>query len=132
MSIIPAALVGSLWVLLRPLNISIAFGAYIGWQVIYAPYFSPLRKASWALPGAHLQPPFLFHQVRCAEHELMMKHNQIYGSLFIMSPHRVTICDPKNSSTILGTYTFLKDHMYQKIKVMGSNTFLIANPELNN
>ncbi|KAI7826731.1 hypothetical protein BX661DRAFT_198752 [Kickxella alabastrina] len=96
MSIIPAALVGSLWVLLRPLNISIAFGAYIGWQVIYAPYFSPL--------------------LRCAEHELMMKHNQIYGSLFIMSPHRVTICDPKNSSTILGTYTFLKDHMYQKIK----------------
>ncbi|KAJ1946259.1 hypothetical protein GGF37_001271 [Kickxella alabastrina] len=131
MCLIPAFLANGLLGLLQPLNLLCGLVAYFSWTVFYAFYLSPLRNVPGPFWSRISDLPLLYHQMRRSQPTLMKKHNKLYGGIFIMSPRRVAICDPKDSQVILGTHAFLKDKRYSNVELMEPNMFLTVDPELN-
>ncbi|KAJ1937976.1 hypothetical protein GGF37_004988, partial [Kickxella alabastrina] len=75
--------------------------------------------------------PLFIYDLRGTEPELIKQLNKTYGGIFIISPRRVAICDPKDIHMVLGTHAFLKNKRYSNIEIMEPNMFLTVDPELN-
>ncbi|KAI7822237.1 putative cytochrome P450 monooxygenase [Kickxella alabastrina] len=127
----PAVLAKTLWQSFQPIHILYGIVAYCIWKVFYEVYLSPLSHIPGPLWYRITSLPLLIHELRGDEPELMIKLNKKYGGLFVITPRRVAICDPKDSQIILGTHAFLKDKRYSNVEVMQPNTFLTVDPELN-
>ncbi|KAJ2716832.1 hypothetical protein H4R19_000395 [Coemansia spiralis] len=116
---------------LRPTHICVAAGAYLAWKVIYALYFSPLRK----VPGPFLARiswiPMRLTEIFGTEPEVMRWHYEKYGPVFVLEPTRIAVCDPGDCVRVLGTHAFRKDYYYDRVKFLEPNIFLTSDPELN-
>ncbi|KAJ1859729.1 hypothetical protein LPJ57_006891 [Coemansia sp. RSA 486] len=127
----PSGIPGLLWELIRPLNLCCGFGAYMAWKVIYALYFSPLRKVPGSLWTRISYLPMLYHDLRGTVPEFMQYHSNKYGSLFVMEPEKIGVCDPEDCLVVLGSHSFLKDQKYANVDFVEPNMFLTRDPELN-
>ncbi|KAJ2857343.1 hypothetical protein J3B02_001062 [Coemansia erecta] len=126
-----SGLPGFLWELVRPLNLCCGFGAYMAWKVVYALYFSPLRKVPGSLWTRISYLPMLYHDLRGTVPEFMLYHSNKYGGLFVMEPEKIGVCDPEDCLVVLGSHSFLKDQKYANVDFVESNMFLTRDPELN-
>ncbi|KAJ1725361.1 hypothetical protein LPJ61_005652, partial [Coemansia biformis] len=116
---------------LRPVHVCASVGVYVTWKVVHALYLSPLRN----VPGPFLSRiswlPMRLNEVFGTEPEMMVQHCEKYGSIFVMEPNKVAVCDPHDCMMILGTHAFRKDYFYERVDFMEPNIFLTTDPELN-
>ncbi|KAJ2804281.1 hypothetical protein H4R20_002572 [Coemansia guatemalensis] len=116
---------------LRPLNICIGVGAYFAWKIVYALFLSPLRNVPGSFWHRISKIPVLIHDIRGSEREFMLKNYEKYGSIFVMEPHKVGLCDYNDCMVILGSHAFTKDILYSRVDFIEQNTFLTRDPEMN-
>ncbi|KAJ2720646.1 hypothetical protein GGI07_004491 [Coemansia sp. Benny D115] len=124
-------LASSVLQLLTPLNLGVGVTAFVGYRVLYALYLSPLRNVPGSFWARVSTLPTFYHDMRGTELDYMRDQARKYGSLFVMEPHKVAVCDPDDCQVILGSHAFMKDHMYANVDIMEPNTFLTRDPELN-
>ncbi|KAJ2658893.1 hypothetical protein IWW48_003793 [Coemansia sp. RSA 1200] len=63
--------------------------------------------------------------------EFMLRHYKRYGSVFVLEPKKIAICDPDDCATVLGSHAFLKDKKYGNVDFIEPNVFLTRDPTLN-
>ncbi|KAJ2374623.1 hypothetical protein IW150_002998, partial [Coemansia sp. RSA 2607] len=126
-----SGLSGFLWGLVRPLNLCCGLSAYFAWKVFYALYLSPLRNVPGSFWTRISYLPMLYHDIRGTEPEFMNYHANKYGSVFVMEPKKIAVCDPEDCLVVLGSHSFLKDHHYSNVEFIEPNMFLTRDPELN-
>ncbi|KAJ1898951.1 hypothetical protein LPJ66_002433 [Kickxella alabastrina] len=131
MTFIFSLLADTLRVLCQPLHIFGALGAFFAYKIFYALYLSPFRNIPGPFWSRISDLPALYHELRGVEPELMISRTEKYGSIFIIGPERVGICDPEIAQTLLLSHAYLKDKRYGNIVVFEPNVFLTIDPELN-
>lgn len=117
--------------IVTPWNIGCGVGAYVAWKVVYALYISPLRNVPGSFWARITKLHMLFHDLRGAEFTRMRESMEEHGSVFMLEPRKVAICDPDDCLHILGSHSFAKDPMYSNIDVIEPNLFLTRDPELS-
>ncbi|KAJ2611372.1 hypothetical protein H4S08_003190 [Coemansia sp. RSA 1365] len=117
--------------LLQPSTIATVLLAFIGYRAVQALFVSPLRR----IPGPFLSRlsrlPSLFAGLTRSTNDDMIRDCERYGSVFVMEPRKVAICDPEDCRQILGSYGFVKSEHYSNVSFMEPNIFLTRNAELN-
>ncbi|KAJ1825573.1 hypothetical protein LPJ56_002605 [Coemansia sp. RSA 2599] len=73
----------------------------------------------------------LYHDLRGTVPDFMQYHSNKYGSLFVMEPEKIGVCDPEDCLVVLGSHSFLKDQKYANVDFVEPNMFLTRDPELN-
>ncbi|KAJ2689230.1 hypothetical protein GGH99_002868 [Coemansia sp. RSA 1285] len=63
--------------------------------------------------------------------EFMLRHYERYGTVFVLEPKKIAVCDPDDCATVLGTHAFLKDEKYGNVDFIEPNVFLTRDPTLN-
>ncbi|KAI8325718.1 cytochrome P450 [Martensiomyces pterosporus] len=100
-------------------------------KIIYALYFSPLRR----IPGpllARITP--LYDKVTRLvglRTELCERNFKRYGDIYVVSPTCVSISNPSDCARVLGTHSFRKSAEYDKMVVSVPTTFSTRDPVLN-
>ncbi|KAJ2083365.1 hypothetical protein H4R24_000842 [Coemansia sp. RSA 988] len=61
----------------------------------------------------------------------MLKNYEKYGSIFVIEPDKVGLCDYNDCMVILGSHEFAKDHHYSRVDFIEQNMFLTRDPEIN-
>ncbi|KAJ2741620.1 hypothetical protein GGI19_006929, partial [Coemansia pectinata] len=117
--------------LLRPANVFCGLGAWLGWRVAYALYFSPLRNIPGPFWARVSGLPMLLHDLGGTEADFMIKNSEKYGSLFVMEPNKIAVCDPDDCQIILSSHSFAKDMRYAQVDILEPNLFLTRDPELS-
>ncbi|KAJ2522529.1 hypothetical protein H4217_000688 [Coemansia sp. RSA 1939] len=112
-------------------NVLYGLGAYAAWEVFYALYLSPLRNVPGSFWTRISKLPMMIADIRGTGHEFMLWHHQKYGSIFVMEPKKIAVCDPDDCVTVLGTHAFLKDEKYGNVDFIEPNLFLTRDPTLN-
>ncbi|PIA14027.1 cytochrome P450 [Coemansia reversa NRRL 1564] len=115
----------------QPLNICIVLSLYFLWTVVYALYFSPLRNVPGSLWQRISILPMRFHDLCGSERDFMLNNYKTYGSIFVIEPQKVGLCDYNDCMVILGSHSFLKDLHYSRVDFIEPNTFLTRDPEMN-
>ncbi|KAJ2786929.1 hypothetical protein GGI15_001142 [Coemansia interrupta] len=126
-----AGISGLVWGLVRPLSLCCGLSAYFAWKVFYALYLSPLRNVPGSFWTRISYLPMFYHDIRGTEPEFMNYHANKYGSVFVMEPKKIAVCDPEDCLVVLGSHSFLKDHHYSNVEFIEPNMFLTRDPELN-
>ncbi|KAI8319758.1 cytochrome P450 [Martensiomyces pterosporus] len=120
-----------LWALLQPVNLCTGIIAYMAYKVIYALYFSPVRNIPGPFFARISKLPIILSAMRGTLVDDMINGYETYGSIFVMEPEKVSICDPSDCKLILGTHNFRKDKQYEQADFIEPNMFLTRDPELN-
>ncbi|KAJ2716917.1 hypothetical protein H4R19_000360, partial [Coemansia spiralis] len=118
-------------VALRPAYICAALGAYVVWMFIYALYFSPLRNVPGSLLFRASWIPMRVVELFGAESALMHRHYERYGSVFVLEPHMVALCDASDCTRVFSTHAFRKGHYYDRVEFLEPNIFFTTSPDLN-
>ncbi|KAJ2258880.1 hypothetical protein GGI13_000366 [Coemansia sp. RSA 455] len=117
--------------MLRPVNVFCGLGAWFAWRVAYALYFSPLRNVPGPFWARISGLPMLLHDLGGTEADFMIENSEKYGSLFVMEPNKIAVCDPDDCQIILSTHSFAKDMRYAQVDILEPNLFLTRDPELS-
>ncbi|KAJ2784259.1 hypothetical protein H4R18_001247 [Coemansia javaensis] len=120
-----------LLLLARPAHACACAGAYLAWRVAYALWLSPLRNVPGPFWARISKLPMFLHDVRGTEREFMLQNCARYGSVFVMEPAKVAVCDPDDCLTVLGSHAFAKDALYDRVDFLEPNVFLTRDPALN-
>ncbi|KAI9504429.1 putative cytochrome P450 monooxygenase [Coemansia spiralis] len=126
-----ASLVASLLSLFKPFNVFCGVGAYAFWKIFHALYLSPLRNVPGSFWMRISKLPMFIADVRGTERDFMLRNYERYGSVFVMEPRKVAVCDPDDCAMILGSHAFAKDQKYANVDFIEPNVFLTRDPELN-
>ncbi|KAJ2782410.1 hypothetical protein H4R18_002280 [Coemansia javaensis] len=105
--------------------------AYVGWRAVYGVLLSPLRRVPGPLAARISAGPSLVECLTESTNDVMIRGGQRYGSVFVMEPRKVALCDPEDCRRVLGSYAFAKDRMYGNVGFMDANIFLTRDAGLN-
>ncbi|KAJ2803005.1 hypothetical protein H4R20_003063, partial [Coemansia guatemalensis] len=75
--------------------------------------------------------PMRIHDLCGTERDFMLKNYEKYGSIFVMEPDKVGLCNYNDCMVILGSHAFAKDHHYSRVDFIEQNMFLTRDPEMN-
>ncbi|KAJ2077163.1 hypothetical protein H4R24_005293 [Coemansia sp. RSA 988] len=117
--------------LLQPSTIATIALAFIGYRTVQALFVSPLRHVPGPLLSRLSTLPSLFAGLTRSTNDDMIRDCERYGSVFVMEPRKVAICDPEDCRQILGSYAFVKTEHYSNVGFMEPNIFLTRSAELN-
>ncbi|ORX73063.1 cytochrome P450 [Linderina pennispora] len=114
-----------------PKNLTAGLVAYLSYEIIYALYFSPLRNVPGSFWARISKIRTLISDIKGDEPEYIIANQEKYGSVFMLEPYKVAICDPSDCRLVLSTHAFRKDRQYGNIEFLEPNMFLTVDPELN-
>ncbi|KAJ2377249.1 hypothetical protein H4S02_007703 [Coemansia sp. RSA 2611] len=117
--------------LLRPANVICGLGAWFAWRVAYALYFSPLRNVPGPFWARVSSLPMVLHDLKGTEADFMIENYEKYGSLYVMGPEKVAVCDLDDCQIVLSSHSFAKDPRYAQVDILEPNLFLTRDPELS-
>ncbi|KAJ1904096.1 hypothetical protein LPJ81_002697 [Coemansia sp. IMI 209127] len=103
---------------------------YLTGRMIYLLYFAPLSK----IPGSWINKLTLlqikFNAVLGRLGDKCEDDYYKYGDIYVTGPNAVTICDPADCRTVLGTHRFAKSEMYKLIVLIDDTMFTTRSAEL--
>ncbi|KAJ1939337.1 hypothetical protein EC988_007339, partial [Linderina pennispora] len=114
-----------------PKNLTAGLVAYLSYEIIYALYLSPLRNVPGSFWARISKIRTLISDIKGDEPEYIIANQEKYGSVFMLEPYKVAICDPSDCRLVLSTHAFRKDRQYGNIEFLEPNMFLTVDPELN-
>ncbi|KAJ2402598.1 hypothetical protein GGI23_000599 [Coemansia sp. RSA 2559] len=104
---------------------------YVIGRIVYLLHFAPLSKipGSWVskLTFLHLKFNAAFGRLG----DMCEDDYYKYGDIYVVGPNAVTICNPADCRTVLGTHRFAKSEMYKLIVLIEDTMFTTRSVELS-
>ncbi|KAJ1734190.1 hypothetical protein LPJ61_001204 [Coemansia biformis] len=121
----------ALTMLLRPTTLLLLATCYVVYRIVYKLAFSPLCRVPGPLRARVSSLPSLLECLTQCTNDVMVRDSRLYGSLFVMEPKKVAVCDVEDCRTILGSHAFAKAELYGNVDFMEPNIFLTRDAKLN-
>ncbi|KAJ2705321.1 hypothetical protein H4R19_005134 [Coemansia spiralis] len=121
----------ALQTLVHPGTLLVLAAAYLVYVVIYGLAFSPLRKIPGPLRARISLLPSLLEGLTQCTNDVMVRDSARYGSIYVMEPNKVAVCDVDDCRMILNSRAFAKASLYANVDFMEPNIFLTRNDKLN-
>ncbi|KAJ1932774.1 hypothetical protein FBU59_006253, partial [Linderina macrospora] len=109
-----------------------AVAGYVSWKIIYAMYLSPLRNIPGPLLArlTGLRSEYIAFVGKTGDYA--GSEYEKYGDIYIHGPNAVSVSNPSDCRTVLGSHAFVKSDFYKSIDILGvHNIFSTRDPLFN-
>ncbi|KAJ2765749.1 hypothetical protein IWQ57_004654, partial [Coemansia nantahalensis] len=121
----------ALLALMHPATLLVLAAGYLIYATVHGLAFSPLRTIPGSLRARISSLPSLLEGLTQSTNDVMVRDSARHGSVFVMEPSKVAVCDVEDSKMILNSRAFPKAKLYSNVDFMEPNIFLTRDDKVN-